>query len=141
MGADPYSARAGLEYIGEKPRFLQKILQGQQQIESDMDARRDARIRPHNLEDDPLLVDSEGNAIPDTDNITSSDVVTLDDDNLDSEFVLDEEEVEKLTSHYRNIEEQPEENPRKKYKLTPQKQLSKLKSDHKLLSFDQEDVE
>ncbi|PJF19211.1 hypothetical protein PSACC_00978 [Paramicrosporidium saccamoebae] len=62
MGDDgSYHLRRNLEYVKQKPKFLQNILDGQSARET---ADNDRRSRAVRIDDEPVLVDSEGNAIP-----------------------------------------------------------------------------
>jgi hypothetical protein len=132
-----YHLRRNLEYVKQKPKFLQNILDGQSARET---ADNDRRSRAVRIDDEPVLVDSEGNAIPEE--LLERDM------KLDSAFsgihisrfiMLDMVEIDDFEDDSKLIEEhlddRSRERPSKRSKPQPAKQLSKLKSDTRLLSF------
>jgi hypothetical protein len=56
-----YHLRRNLEYVKQKPKFIQNILKKGDAQEA---ANSERRLRNTRTDDEPVLVDSEGNSIP-----------------------------------------------------------------------------
>jgi hypothetical protein len=124
-----YNLRRSLQYVPQKPLFLQKILTGEASRQEQQDREREGR-EPDRADEEPAIVLGSGSSPPRDTLIPSSELATLDDFDTDTKAI---EEMLQSDDH-------PTGNAKKKARTRPeQKQLSKLKSDIRLLSFIDDD--
>lgn len=157
MKEDSYEYRRGLSFVGQTPKFIQQIKKGTEDAKIQRAQNRQT-TRPVYGEEEPVLVDSEGNALPEealeSDRKLDSLFSLADEENLvygasdgqADDFKDDSDMIDGfLQRETRATDDRISESARKKarmgaiVKIESSKQLSKLKSDPRLLSFEDED--
>lgn len=147
-GGGSYEYRRGFAYVGSTPRFIQQIKEAEEEAKMRREQSRRSQ-RPVYAEEEPVLVDSEGNALPEE--------LLQSDRRLDSAFSLCDEEGDGSLTYGGTVdngddvvredaavadERASSGSARKRARMSESvkrrdspKQLSKLKADTRLLSF------